>query len=733
MSSTTTTRTPYADSAAEYLDKGWAPLPVPFGEKWPPPPGFTGASAPDPTLEQVTAWTEARGSHNVAVRMPANVIGIDVDAYAGKRGAATIAELEARLGALPPTFVLTSRDDGASGVRLYRYAGPRREWPGQLGTKDDGVDILTHEYRYAVASPSLHPEGRDYRFLNPDGRQSSIPRMEDLAELPAAHVEDLALGPLSARTKATDADVDAFLAGLDDGEPSSAVSAILRDFETTPDGPNPRRKMLGVVDALAVAGAGGAYGVPAALARARAAYLVVRPGDGDEYDRALKGSVDGLRSGRLIAYDHPDRLAFHYEGEADSVDVEEAFWSSRPELETIRTFARARIVSPWATLGGVLADVVSTVPPTVRLPPTVGGEGSLNLIVGMVGPSGSGKGAALEVAAEVLGHTPTAPELHVGSGEGLVHAYVATEKVKDEDSSSRVVSVQHAESVRFRVHEIDTLLSLASRSGATILPMLRSAFSGESLGFQNADAAKRGIVPSKGYRFTLTAGIQPGRSGGLLEDSDGGTPQRFLWLPSVDPTAPDTTPEPPAPLAWQPLTYGSVVRHLKIPQTARKTIIAAQKARNRGTGEALDGHSLYTRLKVAAALATLARRFEVTDEDWHLAGNVMAVSDRTRAACETEIRKAQAEQGKKAAQARGIGDVIAAEVRDKAMEKKAAANVRSRLEKADDWTGRKVLRGALRSDQRGYLDAALDSLLVAGDIEERPGAQGSRDFRLTRR
>ena len=56
-------------------------------------------------------------------------------------------------------------------------------------------------------------------------------------------------------------------------------------------------------------------------------------------------------------------------------------------------------------------------------------------------------------------------------------------------------------------------------------------------------------MPAGSYRACLTVGVQPLRSHTLLGASDGGLPQRFVWLPTSDPDAPD---EPPAdPGKWK--------------------------------------------------------------------------------------------------------------------------------------------------------------------------------------
>jgi hypothetical protein len=73
---------------------------------------------------------------------------------------------------------------------------------------------------------------------------------------------------------------------------------------------------------------------------------------------------------------------------------------------------------------------------------------------------------------------------------------------------------------------------------------------------------------------------------------------------------------------------------------ARRTIIGARIARIRGEGDALDGHSLYTREKVAGAIALLDGNSGIGEEDWQLAGHLMVVSDQTRATVAAALRLA---------------------------------------------------------------------------------------------
>ena len=100
---------------------GWlGVLPLPVGQKWPPPPGLTGANGRDPNDSEIVSWIRDRPCANVAIRYPEGVIGLDVDNYDGKPAARTLAAHEAQLGLPPATWIITSRNDDLSGTRLYQ-------------------------------------------------------------------------------------------------------------------------------------------------------------------------------------------------------------------------------------------------------------------------------------------------------------------------------------------------------------------------------------------------------------------------------------------------------------------------------------------------------------------------------------------------------------------------------------------------------------------------------------
>ena len=415
--------------------------------------------------------------------------------------------------------------------------------------------------------------------------------------------------------------------------------------------------------------------------------------------------------------------------------VELDFWQARPILEHLHDFARARMTSPWAVLGVTLARVITAVPHQVVLPPLIGGRASLNLFVGLVGPSGGGKGTAEAAAADALsiGYIRTA---RIASGEAIAHVYKKRTKGQEpewrDESHAALISVP----------EIDRLAGQSARQGSTIMADLRSAWSGELLGQVAADSSRSIPLEAHQYRLCLVAGVQPARAGVLLDDADGGTPQRFLWLPATDPDIPDREPPEPRPQPWEPPRVSSFVSaggaRVDICAAARETIMEAHRARQRGDGDALDGHALLTRLKTAAALGILNGAYAVTDEDWELAGVIAEKSAATRAAV-VQLRMSRL---KASAEARAEADADRAvfvqnRLEDAAIKRVCGVIVRRLRRTPDDgWTPRHEIRKAAAARDRQHVDEALERLLGSGQIERDEAPETARrgaQFRLTER
>lgn len=191
--------TPYRDAAHTYRAAGWiGVLPIPYRTKRLTARGWTGHGGAWPSIADIQAWAESdrpdEGGGNIALRLPPDIIGIDVDAYGDKTGASTFTEAITQWGALPDTWKSTARDDGTSGIRLYRIPEGLR-WPGQVGP---GIETIHVGHRYTMAWPSMHPEGRMYRWYRPDGLVSTAPpRVDELPDLPDAWIAGLTDGELA--------------------------------------------------------------------------------------------------------------------------------------------------------------------------------------------------------------------------------------------------------------------------------------------------------------------------------------------------------------------------------------------------------------------------------------------------------------------------------------------------------------------------------------------------------
>ena len=319
-------------------------------------------------------------------------------------------------------------------------------------------------------------------------------------------------------------------------------------------------------------------------------------------------------------------------------------------------------------------------------------------------------------------------EANVGSGEGIAHMFM---------KRTRQGVEQHTAAVLFDVAEIDTLAALDARRGTTLLPALRKAWIGETLGFAYADPTKRLLLRPHTYRLTLVAGIQPTRAGVLLDDGDGGTPQRFLWLPAANPDAPDIPPVEPEPMKWahpdKPVHAAGIdgLVHVDVCQKAREVVVAEHLAQHRGQGEDLDAHAGLTRLRAAAALGLFAGRYSITEEDWDLSGLIMAKSGATRAGVVAEMARTLSTANTARAKAEATRQVIVSNTVEADQVKKAGLAITRKLSAAGHaGMAHSELHRALFRHRPSFEDA-IDRLVESGQITAerytaRNGASGLR-------
>lgn len=289
----------YARAAPEYWAANWrGVLPLRPRTKKPPPDGFTGHDGIDPSFADVTAWSEERADANLCLRLPDGVVGIDVDAYEAKTGAAALAEAERRWGPLPGGPRSTSREgDLISGIRLFRVP-PGKKLEDVIVFRElkiGDIEIVQRHHRYAVVWPSIHPDGRQYWWTNERGQLKGIPTPDELPELPQAWLDALTPRSVAEPSGAALPPVDVASA-LTVGDASPAVAARLQEAISAANGAVGSRHDNTRDHILALLGMGerGEAGVLAAL-------LVLR----ETFAAAV--SADGSRS-RAIALDEFDRM-----------------------------------------------------------------------------------------------------------------------------------------------------------------------------------------------------------------------------------------------------------------------------------------------------------------------------------------------------------------------------------------------------------------------------------------
>jgi hypothetical protein len=325
------------------------------------------------------------------------------------------------------------------------------------------------------------------------------------------------------------------------------------------------------------------------------------------------------------------------------------FWEARPLLAHIKRGALERMASPWSVLGAVLARACCEIPTAVALPPIVGSPASLNVAVAIVAASGEGKGISSSVARDLLLWPQGLPEPNLGTGEGVVATYARPARRRHGDEGDEGEGDDRPPEIEwltdralFRVDEVDSIGAQAARRGATVMPVIRSAWSGSALGFAIANRDNRLILPAHSYRFACVLDVQPGRAQFLLKgaEASGGTAQRMLWFPARDTRIVyrrERASVRPVVFSRPRLDVVDFERQSGLSLvdvcgrawdevgTARADVMSG-----RATPDPLDGHAMLNRLKVAAILGFLDGRWSVTEEDWDLASVVMATSKATR-------------------------------------------------------------------------------------------------------
>lgn len=706
-------------AALAYAEAGWYVLPVKPGTKDPGSivgKGWPAKSSRDP--KQIAAWYIGT-DHGIAL-------------HAGRSGAVIIDVDEP--DNVPDEVALIMASDGP-------YQSTRDDNPDRghyLLLNDTGRRIgnsLGHlatdkkwgEIRGAngviIAAPTQHPDGGHYHWQ----RTGPVPAIPDyLAEaLPESATPD---------DTATDAQVKAFLDANNTGTMTEGITGLANALRTKLDrGASCHMSTLGVVtDAMAEAAAG-LYPARDALSalwpiyrttvttgtstgrilsagEAKASFAgILAWAVGQAHagaDRAIERIRDRIPPPQIgvLEVDNPD--------EPETLEsIEDNFWDRRENLNLIYTAALAQMASPWAVLACCAARLLALTPPTVRLPAIIGGEGSLNWFGAIVAKSGGGKGAAMAVADNLV----QSDDVYIrgaGSGEGMIEAY------------RRASEGHEVQSILFSIDEVDSLASLKDRSGQTTMSVIRSGFSGETLGYTYRGRAKEAVAKHT-YRMTMLVSVQPDRAAALFDDAGGGTPQRFQWFIGRDKRITANPPDWPTHRGKPrciPLISATDMAHaagiVNVPDEVRDTVRQARAASMSGDDAALDGHALYCREKFAFALALIDGRTAIDDEDWKLSGIAAEVSDWTRKGTQRKLLVAQDESARARGRLLGISrsasDLSGRQERGEADERV----LRWVVDKLDKTPGKQMTQGALyraaASRDRHFVEGAITHGVLMG-------------------
>lgn len=397
------------------------------------------------------------------------------------------------------------------------------------------------------------------------------------------------------------------------------------------------------------------------------------------------------------------------------------FWDSHPELTRLRRFARAKGASPWGVLGSCLTRALVSTPPTLQLPGIIYGPTSANPFLALVAPSGGGKTGTETVSRMYVTFEDEPKATQLGSAQGLTQAFLEPNGLSGMDFRWVRNDVLGA---MYHVDEVQQLKALMG-SGAQLGPTLRTAWSGGQLGAKNANPKNDRLVEAQSYRLALAVNVQPKRSSVLFDEAGSGLPQRFLWLPTVDPTL--VLPEadervwarsqPPRVVCLDPDMQGEA----EVCAEAWDEIEVAHFARQSGRGgEELDGHLLLCRLKTALGLALLLDgEPQVTEERWQQSGVAMETSNRTRREAADGAIWDRMERGWRSAEVSAAREEGLGAAREEVRYLRISALVLHHLEQSE---GRRMSKNdldkVLNSRDRWILGDTVNRLKVEGKVRE---------------
>jgi hypothetical protein len=438
----------------------------------------------------------------------------------------------------------------------------------------------------------------------------------------------------------------------------------------------------------------------------------------------------------------------------------DTFWDAHPALEAIRDAAYSRMLRPEPILAACLVTAATCTSPLYVLPPIVGAQASLNLFGLLYGSSGMGKSTSLSTGRQLLGipHERWDPDLwklgcrgidsvglmtvKLGSGEGIAHAFAERVSVTDSSGPKPKTTTRL---MRVRDHALiadaegSALAAHQSRSGATIGPVLLSAFSGEALlsaySKRGQDNAVDFDLEPLSYRLGIILGIQPDVAGHYLDQAGIGWPQRLLWT-TVHGPLPDVVQVEVEPIGWKRPPDPMDQTEIDVDDAIAQQLRDQMRVYRETGGNPLDSHAGLLRLKVAAAFHVLlnpGQHPRVTLEDWRMAGEIVAASDLVREQAQSHVTEQAKAVGRQRAEMKAHEQVAAQRATERDQVERVAKSicritVRHQVDQGDEhWcSGSACLRRSLAGRDRAWFEDAIEYAVERNLLEVGQCPEGTR-------
>ena len=595
------------------------------------------------------------------------------------------------------------------------------EWPRQGQIKEAGLDIKSNGF--VAVAPSLHPLGRAYRWA-----------WDEEWDLPYAIAPGLELGRAIRRYQ----DERRGPGGGDkyryDKETASALWQAVLDGGQHDAIKDWQWNALGrgwspeeTVDYLEFhAMRGNIRTLNKRSPWKRSDFKTMLPKRGPKPNAAVD-ELDGIaETDGILAREIPPNLP-------------DEFWEAYPALQVIRQAAHSRVISADAVLSVVFARLSAMVPPGLR-PDSGTGRFSLTLFAALCGGPGTGKTKSMTAAMDLLpelikysGMNGDAADIFnddvpLGSGQGIAEAFYGMREVLGGNGRPKNARMRVYDHVFLTEDEGQSLAEALALTGSEVGKTIRRAGSGITIGQGNARAETTRKVERGTYSIGIAVGFQPASIAPLLAEVNVGTPQRFIFLSSTDPSIPDE------PVSWPDELALDIdwPENITFPESVQAEARTGQLANGRGENgtETFDEHKNLTRLRLAAFLAVLDGRSEVTeDKDWKWSSVVWDTSCAVRDFMD-QYRVQQATRAEIEIRERQAGRAVAVEdarerrtaLLDQAIGRTARHIQRDRC---DGGCKRKCITNSLSSGLRKQVDIdILLSRLVTEGYAKRANADG---------